>query len=115
MHHPETPNSPPFAKDSGWVASYALNGARAIFGFYGYSKNAALCWLHVFDLAALPANGTEPTLPPIPVQPNSGVAIDWSEPRKFANGFVVALSTTEATLTISAAADLKVSVEDGRS
>jgi hypothetical protein len=54
-------------------------------------------FVHVFDLAALPANAAVPAL--------SFDGVSWLSPRGFKNGIVIAASTTQHTLTIAVAAN----------
>jgi len=62
-------------------------------------------WLHVFDLAALPANGTAPSRCPVAVGAGSVASTTWEGTTSFATGCVAALSSTLATLTLVATAD----------
>lgn len=64
----------------------------------------AAMWLMVFDLAALPVNGTAPDRTPIPIAAGSINGDDWAAAggTQFVNGCVVALSSTVATLTLIA-------------
>ena len=73
------------------------------------SSAAADRFLHIFNAAALPPNGTAPSYCPLRVPPGgqAGYAVP---PVLFGTGIVVASSTTEATLTLTGAADMWFSV-----
>ncbi len=62
-------------------------------------------WLHIFDLAALPIDGTAPDRTPIPVGAADVNGIEWTRGTVMAVGCVVALSSTLATLTLIAGDD----------
>lgn len=64
---------------------------------------AAVRYLHIFNLAAVPANGTTP-IASRRISGNETVTIDYDEPTgRFTVGLVVALSTTQDTLTLAGA------------
>lgn len=98
------PNHPPDAKSD----STALENSRL--------ASAQKCWLHsvcgrngavaqeiqIFDLAALPANGTFTPLS-LPVAANDWFAFFFGPGQPMANGIVVCNSTTANTKTIGAA------------
>jgi hypothetical protein len=59
-------------------------------------------FIHVFDLAALPANATVPTLS-FDITALTSRGVSWLSPRGFRNGIVVANSSTQHALTIGSA------------
>jgi hypothetical protein len=61
-------------------------------------------FVHVFDLAALPANAAVPALS-FDVTALTTRGVSWLSPRGFKNGIVIAASTTQHTLTIAVAAN----------
>lgn len=87
-----------------YEASHVSAGAKALRAAFVSSKAAAAGFLFVYDLAALPANGTLPDFPPIPIPVGPAfVSLDLAEERAMANGVVLAFSSTQATLTIGTA------------
>ena len=75
------------------------------------NANAAVRFLHIFDLAAVPANGTAPDYNPLPVTGGGAgvVAFFWGDSGlPMGTGIVVAVSTTRVTLTL-AGADMWIS------
>jgi hypothetical protein len=69
------------------------------------NNSGANLWLHVFDAAALPANGTVPSRCPIPVLAGQVNGDSWPGSTGFTVGCVAALSSTLSTLTVIVAAD----------
>ena len=67
--------------------------------------SAAVIYLHVFNAAALPANGTAPTLKPVELAPGEEYESSYHAPA-FSTGLVLAASTTRDTLTVSGTSDL---------
>jgi hypothetical protein len=71
---------------------YQLNGSNP-------SANGR--WIYVFDLVAVPANGTSPTVVPQYVAPNASFFYDYRlNPRVFATGIVWAISTSGTSFTL---------------
>ena len=64
------------------------------------NSGGADLWLHVFDAAALPSNGTAPDRTPIPVPAGDVNGDTWEGGTALASGCVAALSSTLATLTL---------------
>jgi hypothetical protein len=86
-----------------YEASHVSAGAKTMQSVYVSSKAAAAGFVFIFDAAALPANGTLPDFPPIPIPAGpSFVSADGLD-RVMANGIVVAFSSTQATLTLATA------------
>jgi hypothetical protein len=59
-------------------------------------------FIHVFDLAAVPANATVPALS-FDITALTSRGVSWFSPRGFRNGIVVANSSTQHALTIGTA------------
>ena len=73
--------------------------------------NGATRYVHIFNAAALPGNGTVPTVM-FTLTANSGGEVVFPIPTdRFSTGLVVAASSTQGTLTISATADFLISVD----
>ena len=83
-----------------------------LYGFDGRNTDSSAKWIMVFDSATLPANGTAPLhcigVPPAGTTTSAGMgnfgfttASIYGE--KFRNGIVVAVSTSDVTLTIDSA------------
>lgn len=66
------------------------------------NTSGATLYLHVFDLTALPANGTAPDRTPIPIAAGDVNGDSWPGGTTMAVGCVAALSSTIATLTLAA-------------
>lgn len=65
----------------------------------GYSESSG--YLHVFDANALPANGTKPTLAPVPIWWGWTISLPLpTRGRAFKAGIVWAVSTTAEKLTL---------------
>lgn len=99
------------AFDSGADVDSAVIKAAAgnLFQITAFNANAATRFLHIFDLAAVPANGTAPDWVPIPVPTNQSVAHFFGEEGlPFGTGITIAVSTTRTTLTL-AGADMWIS------
>lgn len=75
--------------------------ALTVRGISGYFNGAVNSYLLFFDAKAVPANGTVP-LRGFPIYPTAPFAQPWTEEFEVSNGLVWAVSTTLATLTISA-------------
>ncbi|KKN33941.1 hypothetical protein LCGC14_0798590 [marine sediment metagenome] len=60
-------------------------------------------FLHIFDLAALPANGTVPDFTSVPIRPQGSQGISFDPGLPMATGIVLAASTTRTTLTLAGA------------
>jgi len=100
---------PRLKADGGPVASLIVKASVGILYWVQiYNNNAAVRYLHIFDSATLPVNGTIPNVPPYSL-PATGAAIqpqfvDLGEAGlRFQNGIVIANSTTQTTLTIGSA------------
>ena len=78
-----------------------------------YSRGATAQWVHIFDAQQLPSNGAVP-IKVFPIGITSYIERGFqTQPLVMAAGCVVALSTTEATLTISAdLCDFNVDLEE---
>jgi len=87
------------------AASLVVSAAAATFLYAGLASDAAArVWLHVFDAAALPANGTVPTLTPVAVDNTLEGSISlFDRGVAFGTGITLAVSTTHRTLTVSVA------------
>lgn len=73
--------------------------------------NGATRYVHIFNAAALPGNGTVPTVM-FTLTANSGGEVVFPIPTdRFSTGLVVAASSTQGTLTISATADFLIWVD----
>ncbi len=71
-----------------------------IYAVRGYFRGAVDSWLQIHDASQLPANGAVPKFT-IPLYATAYFAWDWPRGLELANGCIVAVSTAEATLTIS--------------
>jgi hypothetical protein len=77
----------------------ALRSAKAL------NSSGSDMWLHVFDAASLPSNGTVPSRTPIPVSAGSVNGDTWAGGTLLATGCVLALSSTLSTLTLISTSD----------
>jgi hypothetical protein len=99
------------AISNSWFASAVISKAAGTPGIHlvsllGYNKGGAQ-WLHIFDAAALPANGASPFMI-VALSANFQFFVDLpNEGFMFSEGIVIAVSTTETTLTLGAA-DVKL-------
>ena len=95
-------------------------GGIVLYGFDGRNTDSAAKWLMVFDSLTLPANGSAPLhcigVPPAGTGSSAGAgnfgyttASIYGE--KFKNGIVVAVSTTDVTLTIDSASKTILAVD----
>lgn len=75
------------------------------------NTGVADAWLLLFDLVALPANGTIPDRDPIPVPAGSPQGWESIQGTSFAVGCVAALSSTMGTLTLIGAAEALFNAE----
>jgi hypothetical protein len=101
-HHPGT-HVGSAALEKSHVISTAPCAVRYV---KALNSGAGAAWLHVFDLAALPSNGTAPDRTPIPVAAGSVNGDTWGDRgTPFAVGCVVALSSTLDTLTLIAGSE----------
>lgn len=83
-------------------------GPGRLFKLTAINSNAAARFLWVFDNAS--ADSGPPIVPPMPLGTAAApivVDIDWFYGRKFALGLRVHSSSTQATFTASASADLQ--------
>jgi hypothetical protein len=62
----------------------------------------------IFDAAALPADTTVPTYPPIICPTKNNASFDFWAGMHFVNGVVIAASSTEDTLTIITGDDVMI-------
>lgn len=88
-----------------FAKSQAVAGAKKLYSVTGYNSNASAQYILLFDLAALPANGTIPLLALQAVGKN---AFSWDfgpEGMSMAAGVVVANSSNDTSLTLGGAAD----------
>ena len=74
--------------------------AGRLFSVTAYNKSADPCYLLIFDLAAVPANGTKPTLAPVAVPVGTTASYPCPETTPMGTGIVAALSSTDSTLTV---------------
>lgn len=91
----------------GSTALEASNVIKAVTGTVytvrGYNTSGGALFLQLFDAAALPVDTTVP-LAVVPIAANSAASFDFGAlGLPFTNGLVVALSSTDDTLTISGA------------
>lgn len=92
-------------------ASPVATAAKKVRSVYG-SNGGAACWLMLFDAAAVPADGTAPSVPPVYIGANGYAGYDFGTyGRVFANGVSWAASSTFATLTAIGAATMFVETE----
>ncbi len=89
-----------------------VTGAATLLDIFVFSDANQTRYVHVFDAAAVPADGTEPTLPPLRVlrRNNAEHLFAGGQGHAFADGIVVVLSTTRAQLT-KAGADMFLNVQ----
>jgi hypothetical protein len=73
-----------------------------------YNDSASTRYIQFFNATTLPADTTVPALPPLVVAAGTNVALDVFTGVYFDTGIVVASSSTDATLTITGAADMFV-------
>ncbi len=83
------------------VTNSFVAAARQVqaFSITAFNSSTADLYLHVFDAASLPANGSTP-LGVVRIPANSTGGFDWGLPgRPFSTGVLCAVSTTPITLT----------------
>jgi len=99
--------------DSGGdVTNLVASAAPAtLFSVFGFNNSAAVRYVHIFDLAALPADGTVPDFMPFRVPSVTNFSIQFAKGWAAANGIVIASSSTYATLTITLGVDMWISGE----
>ena len=89
--------------------SRALEKAAVVFdacyleGFNVFSTNGSTQYIFVFDLGAVPANGTPPVGPVLAVGASGSSAFLYMPPRVMQTGIVVANSTSATSFTAGAA------------
>jgi hypothetical protein len=93
------------------VKSLTVTGPVIVEEVGVYNSNAAARFVLAFNAAALPADGTVPVAPPIPIPAGAFVAFEWPGGRQFPLGCCVALSTTDTTLTIVGANDASIEID----
>lgn len=110
---PSSSGAPIVAFNSGAdVTNLVVKAAPGVLhSVFGANNAAALRYVHIFNLVALPANGTAPGFTPIIVPPATNFSVVFPRGRTFATGIVIASSSTYATLTITLAADMWLSGE----
>lgn len=102
-----TPATAAAAADSGVIKNSACKVGKV----QAVNSHATIAYyLMLFDLAAVPANGTAPRYPAIPLVPGQAVMLPYGG-ATHANGLCWAASTTVATLTVSATTPFQVSAE----
>ena len=96
------------------VASAIIKAAAGnIFSITAHNSNAAIRFLHIFDLVAVPAPGTAPDWVAPPVGPSENVSFFFGElGLPFGTGITIAVSTTRTTFT-AAGADMWISARFG--
>ena len=102
-----TPATTAAVADTGTISAapcYALSLLAA------NSHAVTTVYLQIFDAAAVPADGTAPRIPSIPIAPGQTVHIPLGRMR-FATGLVWASSSTVSTKTVTAITPLQVSAE----
>jgi len=83
------------------------NGQATLWFIYANSTVNQNRWLHLFDAAAVPIDGSTPLeILQIPTRNNGGAFLEF--PMHFTTGVIWAASTTMDTLTISAGTPLVV-------
>jgi len=91
---------------AGFVASAVLKALKGrLLYLNAYNNNAAVRYLMLFDLAAVPGNGATPLLMQA-IPPTSSIPKELAFPPEgllFMNGLCIAISSTPATLTLAAA------------
>lgn len=93
--------------DSAVILATPCNVSRV----FAVNSHATITYyFQLFDLAAVPANGTAPRYPSIPLPPGQAVVIDLGG-AIHAQGLCWSSSTTIATKTISATTPMQVSAE----
>lgn len=104
-------------RGSSGVVKAAAGNLLQIYANYDTAGGAGTRWLMIFDAAALPANGTAPTLAAIPLVGVDTIAsldvTNSSDPpsspgKPMATGIVWAISSTKNTLTLDAASTFDV-------
>jgi len=95
----------PYASTALEASAVVKASAGNLYGFVAANNNAALRYVMVFNLTALPANGTVPTIPGLPISASGGVLpFDTGKFGNYFNtGIVIALSTTQFSLTLAGA------------
>jgi hypothetical protein len=102
--------------NSGWVSSGVISAVPVtlrdlVFTYKGPNNR----WVMIFDAAAVPANGTMPSL--MPLQMSSGAGnrvVGGYTPQagdRFTTGICFAISLTEDTLTLEAVTNLWVTAQ----
>jgi len=95
-------------------------GGIVLYGFDGRNTDSSAKWIMVFDAAAVPANGSAPLhcigVPPVgsgasAAAGNFGYTTPSIYGEKFKNGIVVAVSSTDVTLTIDSATKTILTVD----
>ena len=95
-------------KTTGFGKSCVRAKESRFFNGYAYNKSAATVYFMIFDAAALPADTTVPTYPPIICPADSNANFDFWAGTHFATGVVIAASSTEDTLTLVVADDVMI-------
>ena len=88
-------------------AFVASTRSSTLYTVTAYNASASDLYLHIFDATSLPADNTVPTLPPLKIPTDTTGYYDFNVAgARFANGIVVATSTTPNTLTNGSASFL---------
>ncbi|MFA4900897.1 MAG: hypothetical protein WC563_15370 [Brevundimonas sp.] len=102
-----TPATAAAVADSGVIVAAACKVGRV----QAVNSHATISYfLMLFDLAAVPANGTAPRYPAIPLVPGQALILPYGG-ATHAAGLCWAASTTGGTLTVSATTPFQVSAE----
>ena len=86
-----------------------VSGEARLLEIFGTNTEAGDVFIMVFDAVALPGNGTQPRLSPIPVPAGESFSLTMPEP-EFGTGIYWAVSSTADTLTISVLAGANITV-----
>jgi hypothetical protein len=87
---------------AGLAASGVIKaGPARLFNLWGFNSKTSAQYIHVFNLAAVPANGVAPSIPPLYVGGSSPFFYDFGELGVyFTVGICWGNSSTLATLTL---------------
>lgn len=107
VHGTWTPATADAASDSGVITAAPTTSTALI---ASNSHATTTVYLQIFDSAAVPANGTAPRIPSIPIAAGQTVAIPLGA-LSCAAGLSWAASSTVSTKTITAITPLQVSAE----
>jgi hypothetical protein len=68
-------------------------------------------YVHLFNAAAVPADGVAPTVIPIPITNGASLSLSYTDGNYFSTGLCWCSSTTQATKTLGGASDFWVEVD----